>query len=171
MSDEADRPICEFDPEKLVQRLDTEIEGEPRAVAPVVDRIMKEVATMGCAADHEFEIRLALSEAIANAVRHGCRNDPSKRVRICVECQAERGILIVVEGPGEGFDPSQLPSPIESEQIFRSGGRACSSSTVSWTKCSTKRAAPSLRCERREPARRPGSDRPEFFKAPPRPLF
>ena len=36
-------------------------------------------------------------------------------MRICVECQAERGILIVVEDPGEGFDPGQLPSPIESE--------------------------------------------------------
>lgn len=123
MNDQADRPVCEFDPERLVQRLDMEIEGEPRAVAPVVDRIMKEVRTMGCGDDHEFDIRLALSEAVGNAVRHGCRNDPSKRVRICVECDAERGILIVVEDPGEGFDPSQLPSPIETEQIFRSGGR------------------------------------------------
>ena len=58
------------------QELDTEIEGEPRAVAPVVDRIMKEVATMGCAADHEFGIRLALSEAVANAVRHGVETIP-----------------------------------------------------------------------------------------------
>ena len=123
MSDEADRPICEFNPDTLSHRLDTEIDGEVRAIAPVVDRIMKEVTTMGCAADHEFDIRLALSEAITNAVLHGCRNDPSKRVRICVECDAERGILIVVEDPGEGFDPSQLASPIEGEQIFRAGGR------------------------------------------------
>ena len=81
------------------------------------------VGEMGCATGQEFEIRLAISEALANAVEHGCENDPSKEVLICVECDPTRGMLIVVRDPGQGFDPSQVPSPIEGEQLFRAGGR------------------------------------------------
>ncbi len=123
MRDDTERPHCEFDPDALTRRFDTEIAGEVGAVAPVVDRIMDEVSSMGCATDHEFEIRLALSEAVANAVLHGCRSDPAKRVHICVECDPARGILIVVEDPGEGFDPSEVESPIEGERLFNSRGR------------------------------------------------
>ncbi len=123
MCEGAERPQYEFDPDALTHRFDTEIAGEAGAVAPVVDRIMEEVTSMGCAEDHEFEIRLALSEAVANAVLHGCRSDPDKRVRICVECDPARGILLVVEDPGEGFDPSKVESPIQGERLFSSRGR------------------------------------------------
>ncbi|MGA9752523.1 MAG: ATP-binding protein [Acidobacteriota bacterium] len=118
-----DHSACEFDADALRLKLDTTIQGVPSAIPPVVERIMTVVAELGCAHDQEYEIRLALSEALANAVLHGCHGDPDQCVQIGVECDPERGMLIVVRDPGPGFDPSQVPSPIEGEQIFRDRGR------------------------------------------------
>ena len=112
-----------FDPSALSHKFDAEIRGETAAIAPIVEKIMEAVGEMGCAADHDFEIRLSLSEALANAVEHGCKSDPDKLVQICVECDPGKGILIVVKDPGAGFDPGQIPSPIEGERIFAEGGR------------------------------------------------
>ena len=116
-------PLCEFDPDKLALRLDTTVSGDVREVPPVVDRILAFIGEAGCSAGREFEFRLALSEALINAIEHGCGHDPSKTVQICVECDPAQGMLIVVRDPGPGFDPSQVPSPVEGEQIFKDRGR------------------------------------------------
>ncbi len=114
---------CEFDPQTLALKLNATIPGETGAIHPVVERIMGIIGEMGCVKDQEFEIRLAVSEALANAVLHGCKSDPTKEVNICVECDPERGMLVIVRDPGSGFDPAQVPSPVEGEQIYRGGGR------------------------------------------------
>lgn len=124
MSERQEHPArCEFDPDGMAVRMDTTFRGEPEAIPPVVERIMAVIGEMSCAPDSEFEIRLAVSEALANAVLHGCKNDPGKTVEVAVECDPAQGMLIVVKDPGEGFDPSQVPSPVEGEQIFRDRGR------------------------------------------------
>jgi serine/threonine-protein kinase RsbW len=78
---------------------------------------------MECAAGKEFEIETALREALANAIRHGCRHDPSREIRLSVACDDRRGLLLVVRDPGPGFDPAAIPSPIEGQEIYRSHGR------------------------------------------------
>ena len=70
--------VCELDEATLVSRLDVTVPGDVSAVTPAVERIMEIVREMGCAAGKEFDIELALSEALANAVEHGCAGDPSK---------------------------------------------------------------------------------------------
>ncbi len=117
------RSVCEFDDATLATRVDVTVPGSVSAVAPAVEKIMAIVLEMGCAAGKEFEVELALTEALANAVEHGCAGDPGKQVQVCVGCDPDRGLLIVVRDPGPGFDPSQIPSPVVGEQIFRTGGR------------------------------------------------
>jgi serine/threonine-protein kinase RsbW len=78
---------------------------------------------MKCAAGKEFEIEIALREALVNAIQHGCGEDPSKRVQCCVACDEERGMLIVVRDPGKGFDPASIPSPTVGENVFSAHGR------------------------------------------------
>ena len=117
------RPICEFDEATLVSRLDVTVPGDVGAVTPAVEKIMEVVRVMGCAAGKEFEVELALTEALANAVEHGCAGDPGKRAQVCVGCDPERGLLIVVRDPGPGFDPSQVPSPVQGERLYSRGGR------------------------------------------------
>ncbi len=116
-------PTCEFDALKLAAEADLTIPGHVEAIGPAVDMVMAAVHELACATDKEFEIEVALTEALANAVEHGCEHDPEKRVEIWVGCDRERGLLIVVRDPGAGFDPTQIPSPVEGEKIFAEGGR------------------------------------------------
>lgn len=114
---------CDFDADGVQLRLDVTIAGDRTAIPGVLERIMALVRDTGCAEGNEFEVELALNEAIANAVVHGCKNDPGKKVRVCVACEEDRGMLVVVKDPGEGFDPETLPSPVVGERVFETHGR------------------------------------------------
>ena len=106
------------------------------------------VTQMGCAAGREFEIELALREALANAIEHGSGNDPSKQVECCVACDHERGMLIVVRDPGPGFDPSRSRARSSARISSRPAAAGSTSSISSWTRCASKKAAPRSTCGR-----------------------
>ncbi len=114
---------CDFQSGKLVLKLDVQFQAHLNEAVDVVDRIMNIVRDMKCAAGSEFEIELALREAVVNAVVHGCKGDPEKMVECCVACDEGRGLLIIVRDPGPGFDPASLPSPIVGQNLFASHGR------------------------------------------------
>jgi serine/threonine-protein kinase RsbW len=116
-------PRCDFDDEKLQLKLDVALQGEPSAISPVVHAVMEIVSEMKCAQGKEFEIEIALREALANAIRHGCGNDPSRTVECSVLCDQTRGMLIVVRDPGPGFDPASIPSPLVGQQVYSEHGR------------------------------------------------
>lgn len=114
---------CDFDGDRMVKRIEETIPGSIDAIPAVVGRIMTVVEELSCAEGKEFDIEVALNEALANAVKHGCGHDPSKRVEIMVECDPEQGMLIVVRDPGSGFDPAEIPSPVVGERVFADHGR------------------------------------------------
>jgi len=114
---------CEFQTQDLLVRLDLTLAGDVKAITPVVDDVMSMVKQMGCAEGREVEVETALREALANAIRHGCAGDSTKMVQCSVSCDQERGMLIVVRDPGPGFDPDQIPSPVEGQRLFSSHGR------------------------------------------------
>jgi serine/threonine-protein kinase RsbW len=114
---------CEFDDKKLILKLQRTIEGRREAIPPFVEQIMKVVQDMGCAEGREHEIEIALIEALANAIVHGCNNDPSKTVECCVACDEARGMLIIIRDPGPGFDPGKIPSPVMGQNLFSTHGR------------------------------------------------
>ena len=116
-------PKCEFESGNLILKLQKTLEARVEAIPPFVDEIMEIVSSMGCAAGKEREVEMALLEALANAVQHGCKNDPSKKVECCVACDESRGLLIVIRDPGTGFDPTSVPSPIVGQNLYASHGR------------------------------------------------
>jgi serine/threonine-protein kinase RsbW len=113
----------EFIADKLLLRLDTTLPAEVHAIAPLVNRILDQVKETGCVAGKEFEVTLALQEALTNAVIHGAKEDPTKMVQVTASCDRARGILIVVRDPGTGFDVDSVPDPVMGERIFSSHGR------------------------------------------------
>ncbi len=69
-----------------------------------------------------FSIRLALEEALVNAIKHGNQLDRNKNVHISYRVCAERfDIRIIDEGPG--FDPTDVPDPFADENLERPCGR------------------------------------------------
>ena len=116
-------PEYDFDPEKLRLRVRVTLAADRQSVDPVVEQVMESVRQMKCVDGKEDAIELSLQEALANAVVHGAKEDPTKVVECLVACDEERGILIIVRDPGEGFDPNAIPSCTLGENLYSSHGR------------------------------------------------
>jgi serine/threonine-protein kinase RsbW len=114
---------CHFDADKLNLKLSITLAADRDAVDPVVRSVMNVVRETNCAPGREDDIELALTEALANAVVHGAKNDPSKIIECDVACDDNHGILIVVRDPGPGFDPSKIADPCQGENIYSNHGR------------------------------------------------
>lgn len=69
-----------------------------------------------------FAIRLALEEALVNAIKHGNGSDPNKKVSI-VYCVGPIELIITIKDEGQGFDPKTIPDPTQPENLERACGR------------------------------------------------
>ena len=69
------------------------------------------------------EIRLALREALNNALKHGSRLDTSKKIYFAYRCDPRQGLWVMVRDEGSGFDPEVVPDPTIPENLDRTGGR------------------------------------------------
>lgn len=116
-------PEYDFDPEKLKLRVRVTLAAHRNSIDPVVTQVMEAVRELKCVNGKEDAIELSLQEALANAVVHGAKEDPSKIVECLVACDEQRGILIIVRDPGEGFDPSAIPSCTLGENLYSEHGR------------------------------------------------
>jgi len=84
---------------------------------------MQIVRAMGCAAGEEHRVDIALREALGNAVIHGSRTNPRKRITVCCFCSEAQGMMLLVRDRGGGFDPAKVPDPTEGENIYKGHGR------------------------------------------------
>ena len=103
--------------------LEENIPGDVNAIAAMVQRVTDLLVERGVVRGHEAEISLALTEALANAIRYGARKDPAKSVRLTLYCGDKRGMKIVVQDPGPGFDPATIPSPVTADGLLSDHGR------------------------------------------------
>jgi serine/threonine-protein kinase RsbW len=89
---------------------------------PVIGEIVGELEKAGFTDRERFAVRLALEEAITNAIRHGHRYDRNKSVRLRYHVTPEC-VLAEIEDEGPGFDPTAVPDPRAPENIECEGGR------------------------------------------------
>jgi serine/threonine-protein kinase RsbW len=99
------------------------IPSDPAEARRVQEEINTLLVTIGRFSDHElFGIRLAVEEALVNAIKHGNQMDRAKQVHIRYILRAELfEIHIADEGPG--FDPAEVPDPTAIENLERPCGR------------------------------------------------
>lgn len=69
-----------------------------------------------------FAIKLALEEALVNAVKHGNKLDSSKAVRVQYHVTPQRAD-VAIEDQGAGFNPAELPDPTADENLEMCSGR------------------------------------------------
>jgi serine/threonine-protein kinase RsbW len=75
------------------------------------------------ASDQEvFSVRLALEEALVNAIKHGNEMDRSKKVYVSYRMWGDR-LEVRITDEGKGFDPSDVPDPTAIENLERPCGR------------------------------------------------
>lgn len=69
-----------------------------------------------------FGVRLALEEALVNAIKHGNGMDPAKQVRIHWRID-DSSVCVEIEDEGPGFTPEEVPDPTAEENLERPCGR------------------------------------------------
>ena len=102
--------------------IDMVIDSDPVDARRVQDEIEVALKANQFTEKEIFGIRLALEEALVNAIKHGNNLDKSKKVHIAYGVRPERfDIRIMDEGPG--FDPEDVPDPTAFENLERPCGR------------------------------------------------
>lgn len=99
------------------------IPADPRQIPTVTDGLTQLLQQRQWSDDQVMAVELAVQEALANAIRHGCKNDPTKQLQCVVTCDAAGEILIVVRDPGPGFDRTRVANPLDPENVLKPGGR------------------------------------------------
>ena len=87
-----------------ILEIDSWMPSKIQAISPLVDRLIRLVEGSQCVPGDEFDVELALMEALENAVVHGNREDPERKVHVRCRCQPGKEISIVVTDQGKGFD-------------------------------------------------------------------
>jgi serine/threonine-protein kinase RsbW len=88
----------------------------------VQEQIVSGMEQHGFSPRDVFGVRLALEEALVNAIKHGNRMDPDKSVQIDWTL-SDAGVRVVIEDEGEGFDVTDVPDPTDDENLDKPGGR------------------------------------------------
>jgi anti-sigma regulatory factor (Ser/Thr protein kinase) len=99
------------------------IPADPREIPKVTDGVTQVLQEKGWPEADVMAVELALQEAVANAIRHGCGGDATKQLQCAVACDDDGEIVITVRDPGTGFDPSKVANPLDPENLLKSSGR------------------------------------------------
>ena len=93
-----------------------------QAARGLAEDLLEKVQEEGYANSALFAIRLALEEAVINAIRHGNKFDPAKSITVSVEADADQTAITVTD-EGSGFDPKSVPDPTTDENLEKPCGR------------------------------------------------
>ena len=72
--------------------------------------------------DNRYRIGMAVREAMINAVEYGNQHSRSKKIFLDLELEADK-LVIRVRDQGPGFDLTDVPDPLDEENLLRTSGR------------------------------------------------
>ena len=89
----------------------------------VVERLIDELCEKNrVAEEHYGNILIALTEAVNNAIYHGNKQDPSKKVIVRYTASQDE-FFFHIEDDGPGFDYDNIPDPTSPENLEKPNGR------------------------------------------------
>ncbi|MFZ3212041.1 MAG: ATP-binding protein [Terriglobales bacterium] len=103
-------------------KLDITFPAQVDRIGGLVEKVVALARQLHGETGKEEEIALALTEALANAVKHGSKNDPSLQVQ-CQVITAGPAMTIIVRDSGPGFDPASVANPLELAGLTADHGR------------------------------------------------
>jgi sigma-B regulation protein RsbU (phosphoserine phosphatase) len=107
---------------RRARRKTISISSIPSEVGRIEDTILPSLSARGYGERALFAVKLALEEAIINAIKHGNQLDTTKKVDVDFTI-GENKVEISVADEGEGFDPESVPDPRMEENIEAHSGR------------------------------------------------
>lgn len=98
------------------------VKSDVRETCVPKQAIMKELERCRYSDDAVFAVQLALEEALANAVKHGNRNDAAKSITVRYAVNEEKAVF-VVRDEGGGFLPEDVPDCTAPDRLPLPNGR------------------------------------------------
>lgn len=99
------------------------IPATPASIPLVTDGVTSVLTQKHWPETQVMAIELALQEAVANAIRHGCQGDASQQLECTVNIDGEGEVILTVRDPGAGFDPHAVADPLAPENMLKPSGR------------------------------------------------
>ena len=106
----------------LIEEFEVQIPSDTESCQQAIQRIIESLERLGFPEKDVWGVRLALDEALVNAIKHGNRMDAQKSVRIVCQISNEK-VRIEIEDEGSGFDWNHLPDPTDLENLEKPCGR------------------------------------------------
>jgi serine/threonine-protein kinase RsbW len=103
-------------------KLKMTIASDSAASRDVADQILDEIQRRGYNSQTLFDVKLALTEAFINAIKHGNQKDPNKKIHIEAAIDPKK-VVISLEDEGSGFDRAGVPDPTLEENLEKCTGR------------------------------------------------
>ena len=98
------------------------VDSKSSAVVEVCKEILSKLEEYNFDKDDTFAVHLTLEEAFLNAVKHGNKMDPTKKVKIDYSVNSEK-VEITITDEGAGFEPESVDDPRFGEGLYEPGGR------------------------------------------------
>lgn len=98
------------------------VKSKSNALKEAEDKLKNVIGKLNLSESEEHNLLVAASEAVNNAISHGNKNDPDKRVVLDVDYEG-REVVVTVEDEGRGFNPDELPDPLAPENLLKPSGR------------------------------------------------
>ncbi|HEY5138039.1 MAG TPA: ATP-binding protein [Methylococcales bacterium] len=98
------------------------IQSSHDLVHQLCKNILDEVKDSHFSTNDIFGIHLALEEAMMNAVKHGNKQDPLKKIQVEYSITPEKFDISIID-EGGGFAPTEVPDPRCGENLFKATGR------------------------------------------------
>jgi serine/threonine-protein kinase RsbW len=108
----------------LIERREWQIASEVSAITPMVETVQALCVTAGFSPRQcRFNIPIAITEALSNAILRGNENVSSRLVRIAIALEPQR-LVVEITDEGNGFDLAGLQqSPDDPDWFEREDGR------------------------------------------------
>lgn len=103
-------------------RLQMEIGNDNHHLKSVSRKLIDALKERGVDEGTIFDIHVGFEEALRNAMIHGNKSRPDKKVKVEMDVTPDE-VTIIIEDEGEGFDVNKVPDPTVGDNLLREGGR------------------------------------------------
>ena len=98
------------------------VESTSSAVVDVCRQILSKLEEHNFDKDDIFAVHLTFEEAFLNAVKHGNKMDPTKKVKVDYSVDSDK-VEISITDEGSGFEPEAVDDPRFGAGLYEPGGR------------------------------------------------
>lgn len=88
-----------------------------------IERLAEKASRLaGFTEEERDSLAIAVTEIGNNAINHGNKRDPRKKVFVDITASAGE-VRVVIRDEGPGFNPDHLSNPLDPENLLRESGR------------------------------------------------